>query len=507
MPPANWVKSTTVDSYDNLESAGVSTYDKYIASWYFSVMTMSTIGYGDISPVTSAERIVCSLMMLIGAGIYAYVVGSITSTVANMEAGSRRYQELMDMLNQFLDMNEISDDLRIQARAYMRTRQSQGNFTDWRDLLTEMSPDIREAFSKETHPGWALASPFFEHADEDFMAKAASQFTEVTFPKGEKIIEIGQPVDSLFVIKKGVVSVRGRVLRKGGLFGEDIILNRTKPDCRSTYIALAFTFTVVQALDVSILNDLLDEFPEIKEHCRKVLICQVVRDNCWAYASAMLEIQGRPKLEGARDRELVEHYKWKVGWLRMDGMHAVRVFKAVIKIQKTLRGHFARTRMNKSKEDGIGAIEMCVKKAVSEGVSELQSKLPAVGGMAKGGSSAEAEIMTTITRQLADLQTRMLAIDSKTRSASQEPPALPVAAPPPLPSSGGPPPLPAAGGPPPLPAATGGGPPPLPSQPAAQEPSASEEGTQADPSPSEAAPETAAAPESEALAAGDLPEK
>ena len=42
--PANWVKSTSVDSYSSLEDPGVTTYDKYIASWYFSVMTMSTIG-------------------------------------------------------------------------------------------------------------------------------------------------------------------------------------------------------------------------------------------------------------------------------------------------------------------------------------------------------------------------------------------------------------------------------------------------------------------------------
>merc|ERR1712100_837144 len=232
-------------------------------------MTMSTIGYGDISPVTSAERIVCSLMMLVGAGIYAYVVGSITSTVSNMEASSRRYQELMDMLNSFLAMNNISDELRVQGRAYMRTRQAQGNLTNWRDLLNEMSPDLREAIARETHPGWALESPFFATADEDFQAKAASLLTEVTFPRGEKIIEIGQPLDSLYVIKKGVVAVRGKVVGKGQIFGEDIILNKTRPDCRSTYMALAFTFTVVQSLEVKHLNDLLEEFPEVKEYCRK----------------------------------------------------------------------------------------------------------------------------------------------------------------------------------------------------------------------------------------------
>jgi hypothetical protein len=43
---------------------------------------------------------------------------------------------------------------------------------------------------------------------------------EVTFPRGEKIIETGQPLDSLFLIKKGVVSARGTILCKGKMFGE-----------------------------------------------------------------------------------------------------------------------------------------------------------------------------------------------------------------------------------------------------------------------------------------------
>jgi len=417
---ANWVKSTGVDSYSSLDDAGVTTYDKYIASWYFSVMTMSTIGYGDISPVTSAERIVCSLMMLVGAGIYAYVVGSITSTVSNMEASTRRYQELMDMLNSFLEMNNITDELRVQGRAYMRTRQAQGNLTDWRELLNEMSPDLREAIARETHPGWALTSPFFATADEDFQAKAASLFTEVTFPRGEKIIEIGQPIDSLFVIKRGVVAVKGKVKRAGGLFGEDIILDRTNPDARSPYIAMAFTFTVVQALAVESLKDLLDEFPAVKEHCRKTLIWQVVRENAWAYASAVLEVSGKPRLESASNRELVDHYKWKVSWLRMDGLMAVRVFKAVIRIQKVLRGHWARAKLDKSKEDGIGAIELCVKNAVTVSMRSLEEKL-GVGSSAPD-SASNAALLKNISAQLTQLSQRLSALEPK------------GAAPPPLPT-------------------------------------------------------------------------
>jgi len=160
----------------------------------------------------------------------------------------------------------------------------------------------------------------------------------------------------------------------------------------------------------------------VKEHCRKKIIMQVARENCWAYASAMIETQGGRALQGARDRELVDHYKWKVAWLRMDGMHAVRVFKAVIKIQKVARGMIARKKHSASQEDGIGAIEMAVKNAVTVGMLGLSEKLGLPGG---GGASANAELLMRISKQLNDLSGRLEKIEHSKAGKSAGPPALP----------------------------------------------------------------------------------
>jgi len=141
----------------------------------------------------------------------------------------------------------------------------------------------------------------------------------------------------------------------------------------------------------------------------------------------MLELQGRRPLRGARDRELVDHYRWKVGWLQMEGMQAVRVFKAVIRIQKTLRGHFARNKLNKSKEDGLGAIEMAVRNAVKLGINEMERKIVPAAGSA-GGSNDNTQLLLTITKQLSDLSVRLSAIESNTSGAAAAAPA-----PPPLP--------------------------------------------------------------------------
>ena len=40
-------------------------------------MTMSTIGYGDVTPANPVEQIVASIFMLIGALFYAYIISEV----------------------------------------------------------------------------------------------------------------------------------------------------------------------------------------------------------------------------------------------------------------------------------------------------------------------------------------------------------------------------------------------------------------------------------------------
>ena len=50
----------------------------------FTITTIGTVGYGDIVPVTPIEHITCILMILAGASVFGYVVGSLSGLVAVM---------------------------------------------------------------------------------------------------------------------------------------------------------------------------------------------------------------------------------------------------------------------------------------------------------------------------------------------------------------------------------------------------------------------------------------
>jgi voltage-gated potassium channel len=59
-------------------------------SIYWAIVTITTVGYGDISPATPLGKFIASIIMLMGYGIIAVPTGIITTEMA-MTARLRKY--------------------------------------------------------------------------------------------------------------------------------------------------------------------------------------------------------------------------------------------------------------------------------------------------------------------------------------------------------------------------------------------------------------------------------
>jgi hypothetical protein len=73
-----------------------SVKSTYINSFYFSVVTMSTIGYGDIAPVTDDEKLFMSFMSLFASMIFGYTINSLANIFSDYDMKKKAYQKKND---------------------------------------------------------------------------------------------------------------------------------------------------------------------------------------------------------------------------------------------------------------------------------------------------------------------------------------------------------------------------------------------------------------------------
>lgn len=63
---------------------------------------MVTVGYGDITPKNTDERITTIINMLIASGMYAYIINEISSMVRLYNTLANKYEEKMKYVNRFM---------------------------------------------------------------------------------------------------------------------------------------------------------------------------------------------------------------------------------------------------------------------------------------------------------------------------------------------------------------------------------------------------------------------
>ncbi len=65
---------------------------------YFTITTITTVGYGDISGNTIGERALCNILMLIGVVSYSYAIGSLSSILTTLDGKTAKLKEKLQIL-------------------------------------------------------------------------------------------------------------------------------------------------------------------------------------------------------------------------------------------------------------------------------------------------------------------------------------------------------------------------------------------------------------------------
>ena len=94
----------------------LSDFELYLSSLYFTVTTITTVGFGDISGGTLGEKMICIVLMLFGVISFSFSTGTLSSILSNLDSSNAKLQSKLRVLKDIKDEYKIGtklyDDLR-----------------------------------------------------------------------------------------------------------------------------------------------------------------------------------------------------------------------------------------------------------------------------------------------------------------------------------------------------------------------------------------------------------
>jgi len=184
-----------------------SPMEIYITTLYWSVVTFTTVGYGDLSPVNTAEEIFSMIYMLLNIILMSYIIGSITLLVVKNDEATGMYRDNLQTLYNYCSANDILDD-----DLYPRLKTQLKVEFNHRDMADEM---VLSKFPKTMRQKvlYKLYSPCLEGTNlmngirQHFITDFLSACRIVVFSSSEELLTRGAVSSDLFLLVEGAVEL------------------------------------------------------------------------------------------------------------------------------------------------------------------------------------------------------------------------------------------------------------------------------------------------------------
>ena len=253
-----------------------SPFETYVAALYWATMTLTGIGYGDISPQNTPEQVVAVVLMLVTASAWASVIGTIAGVYSTLNPTLVQHRNTMDTLNYFMRERQLPKDLRIMLREYFQNARHMLEGNNDEDLLAKMSPLLKGTVAIAANSIW-LAQIWFLNGlgltrlERDFVASLAMQLQLAAF-----IVDERMPIGQLYVLRRGMVVKLYRFLGKGRVWGEDALLPHANFAIVDHSQAVALTFCECMVLRrhdfVRVGTAFPDEMAKIRKRMRQIVL-------------------------------------------------------------------------------------------------------------------------------------------------------------------------------------------------------------------------------------------
>lgn len=253
---------------------------RYLASLHWVIEALTSVGFGEIVPVTNGQRLYSIVIMLAGVGVYGYVIGSVAGILAKRDPAKNQYFHNLDQLAAFVQYRDIPQTLQKRIRDFYAYIWKKRLGFDETTFLSGLPRGLSSEISLHLKREILDRIPLFKDMESDFIEEVALNLKPDVYTPGEYVFKEGRPARRMYLVIKGVLEVVRRdgtvinVLRDGDFFGEIALFT----DQHRTASVRAVTYCDLYLLEKDVFLYLLEQFPHIGAHIKETARQRLERD-------------------------------------------------------------------------------------------------------------------------------------------------------------------------------------------------------------------------------------
>ncbi|KAH7848608.1 hypothetical protein Vadar_005096 [Vaccinium darrowii] len=207
-----------------------SLWIRYVTSIYWSITTLTTVGYGDLHAQNTREMVFDIFYMLFNLGLTAYLIGNMTNLVVHGTSKTREFRDTIQAASNFAQRNCLPARLQDQMLAHLSLKfRTDSEGLQQKETLDCLPKAIRSSISHFLFYSLVDKAYLFHGVSNDLLFQLVSEMKAEYFPpKEDVILQNEAPTDfyilvtgavDLLTLKNGVEQVVGEA-KTGDLCGE-----------------------------------------------------------------------------------------------------------------------------------------------------------------------------------------------------------------------------------------------------------------------------------------------
>ena len=187
-----------------------SNFELYIISFYWTLTTVTTVGYGDINAGTTIERVYNLFIMSFGVLLYSFAIGSLSSIVSTLDQKTAEMNQKLQILSSIKKEFNLDQNIYDKVRKVIKFDLSR-NQKDKMMFLQELPNKLRIELSQIMHDKVIQNLYFFRDQPSDFFAYVAPLLKPVKFSQNDYLYKCQDMIDeSIFTnIIYSVLCIKG----------------------------------------------------------------------------------------------------------------------------------------------------------------------------------------------------------------------------------------------------------------------------------------------------------